>query len=76
MARKIGDNSRDRPNSTAVVIDVRPVLPPSDTPEALSTNVVVVDTPRTAPAVVPTASASNAPLRGILRIAMSGHAKR
>ena len=48
-------------------MEVRPVRPPSDTPEALSTKVVVVETPRTAPAVVPTASASNAPLiRGSL----------
>ena len=41
---------------------VRPVLPPSDTPEALSTKVVVVEVPRAAPAVVATASASSAPL--------------
>ena len=69
MARKIGDNSRDSANSTAVVMEVRPVRPPSDTPEALSTKVVVVETPRTAPAVVPTASASNAPLiRGKLAV--------
>ena len=41
---------------------VRPVLPPSDTPEALSTKVVVVEVPRRAPTVVPTASAISAPL--------------
>ena len=46
----------------AVVTAVSPVLPPSDTPEALSTKVVVVDVPRTAPAVVATASARSAPL--------------
>ena len=45
----------------AVVTAVSPVLPPSDTPEALSTKVVVVDVPRTAPAVVATASARRAP---------------
>lgn len=42
--------------------DVSPVLPPSDTPDALSTNVVVVDVPITAPTVVATASAISAPL--------------
>ena len=42
----------------AVVAEVSPVLPPSDTPDALSTNVVVVVVPRTAPTVVATASAS------------------
>ena len=43
IARKIGDRNNARPNRIAVVTAVRPVLPPSDTPEALSTNVVVVD---------------------------------
>ena len=43
IARKIGDRNRDRPNKIAVVTAVSPVLPPSDTPEALSTKVVVVD---------------------------------
>ena len=62
IARKIGDRNRDRPNKMAVVTAVSPVLPPSDTPEALSTKVVVVDVPRTAPAVVATASARSAPL--------------
>ena len=62
IARKIGDRNRDRPNKIAVVTAVSPVLPPSDTPEALSTKVVVVDVPRTAPAVVATASARRAPL--------------
>ena len=62
IARKIGDRNRDRPNKMAVVTAVSPVLPPSDTPEALSTKVVVVDVPRTAPAVVATASARRAPL--------------
>ena len=42
IARKIGDRNRDRPNKMAVVTAVSPVLPPSDTPEALSTKVVVV----------------------------------
>ena len=62
IARKIGDRNNARPKRIAVVTAVRPVLPPSDTPEALSTNVVVVDVPRTAPAVVASASARSAPL--------------
>ena len=41
---------------------VNPVLPPSLTPVALSTKVVTVLVPRTAPAVVATASAIRAPL--------------
>ena len=45
IARKIGDRNSDSPKRIAVVTDVRPVLPPSDTPDALSTNVVVVDVP-------------------------------
>ena len=62
IARKIGDRNSDSPKRIAVVTDVRPVLPPSDTPDALSTNVVVVDVPRTAPAVVAIASARSASL--------------
>ena len=60
-AKNIGDNRRDNPKSIAVVNAVRPVLPPSETPDALSTKVVTVEVPRTAPAVVPIASASKAP---------------
>ena len=62
MARKIGDRNSDSPKRIAVVTAVSPVLPPSVTPDALSTKVVVVEVPRTAPAVVATASAINAPL--------------
>ena len=62
IARKIGDRNSASPNRIAVVTDVSPVLPPSVTPEALSTNVVVVVVPSTAPAVVATASAISAPL--------------
>ena len=39
IARKIGDKKREIPNRIAVVRDVKPVRPPSVTPEALSTNV-------------------------------------
>ena len=62
MARKIGERNRARPKRIAVVTAVRPVRPPSETPEALSTKVVVVEVPRTAPAQVATASAISAPL--------------
>ena len=62
MARKIGDRNRDSPKKIAATTDVRPVLPPSATPDALSTNVVVVDVPNTAPREVPMASDSSAPL--------------
>ena len=62
IARKIGDRNKDNPNKIAVVMAVRPVRPPSVTPEALSTKVVVVEVPSTAPAVVATASAMRAPL--------------
>ena len=41
IARKIGDRNKDNPNKIAVVMAVRPVRPPSVTPEALSTKVVV-----------------------------------
>src|SRR5699024_10199758 len=40
----------------AVARAVSPVLPPSATPDELSTKVVIVDVPRRAPKVVPTAS--------------------
>ena len=49
-------------NKNPVVTAVSPVLPPSVTPEALSTNVVVVEVPSNAPTLVATASAINAPL--------------
>ena len=58
-----GSRNSERANRTATVTAVRPVLPPSATPEALSTNVVTVDVPRTAPSVVPIASARRASLQ-------------
>ena len=61
IARKIGDRNRDSPNRIAAVREVRPVRPPSATPDALSTNVVTVEVPNIAPTEVPTASASRAP---------------
>ena len=60
IAVKIGAKNIDSANSTAAVIEVRPVLPPAATPAEDSTNVVVVEVPRTAPAVVATASARSA----------------
>ena len=49
IARKIGDRNRDSANRIAATTAVKPVLPPSATPDALSTKVVVVEVPRTAP---------------------------
>ena len=57
MARKRGENMSAIAKHTAMVNEVRPVRPPSDTPEALSIYVVVVLVPKTAPATVATASA-------------------
>ena len=37
IARKIGEKNREIRNSTATVMAVRPVRPPSPTPAALST---------------------------------------
>ena len=62
MARKIGERNRDTRKSPAVTNDVRPDLPPSAIPDADSAKVVMVDVPKTAPAVVPKASAKRAPL--------------
>ena len=62
MAKKIGDKNSDNPTRTADTTAVSPVLPPSATPEALSTKVVVVEVPNTAPKAVPTASDRSAPL--------------
>ena len=60
IATNIGAKSIEAKNSTAVVIAVRPVLPPAATPAEDSTNVVVVEVPNTAPPVVAIASASRA----------------
>ena len=46
---KIGENNSEAKKSIPVTTAVRPVLPPSDIPEALSTNVVTVEVPSTAP---------------------------
>ena len=43
IAVKIGAKNIDSANSTAAVIEVRPVLPPAATPAEDSTNVVVVE---------------------------------
>ena len=62
IAIKIGARIVDTRNSAAVVKAVSPVLPPTPTPAADSTNVVVVDVPKTAPTVVAIASARSAGL--------------
>ena len=62
-----GAKNSDNKNNTPVVIAVKPVLPPSPIPEALSINEVTVDVPSKAPVVVPIASANIASLAlGIL----------
>ena len=57
-----GANTIEIKNRNPVTNDVSPVLPPAATPEDDSTNVVVVDVPKTAPDVVAMASANNAGL--------------
>ena len=47
-------------NKKPVTTDESPVLPPSATPDELSTNVVVVEVPRIAPALVAIASSKRA----------------
>ena len=60
IAVNTGAKNIESKNKNAVVIEVRPVLPPSATPADDSTTVVVVDVPNTAPAVVAIASARSA----------------
>ena len=57
-----GAKNMESRNRIPVVRAVRPVFPPAAIPADDSTNVVVVDVPRTAPAVVATASAMRAGL--------------
>ena len=67
MARKIGAKSSEMKKRNAVVSAVRPVRPPSATPEADSTKVVTVEVPKIAPKEVAMESESNAPrMRGNL----------
>ena len=60
IAQNIGARNIDKRKSRPVTTDARPVLAPAATPAELSTKVVVVDVPRTAPALVATASARSA----------------
>ena len=62
IAVKIGANNVEIRNKNPETTAVKPVRPPAATPEEDSTNVVTVEVPRTAPAVVATASAINAGL--------------
>lgn len=52
IEQKIGDSTTEIRNKNPVTTEERPVLAPAATPEELSTNVVVVEVPSTAPAVV------------------------
>lgn len=60
IIENIGKKNAAITKHPAVASDVRPVLPPSATPDEDSTKVVIVDVPSRAPAVVPTASAIRA----------------
>ena len=62
MEQNSGERTMDTRNKNPVTTDARPVLAPSPTPEELSTKVVVVEVPSTAPAEVAIASANSAPL--------------
>ena len=52
IEQKIGDSTTEIKNKNPVTTEEKPVLAPAATPEELSTNVVVVEVPSTAPAVV------------------------
>ena len=56
IAVKSGANNVEIRNKNPETTAVKPVRPPAATPEEDSTNVVTVEVPRTAPAVVATAS--------------------
>ena len=62
IAMKIGAKNIEIKNRIAVMTALNPVLPPAATPAEDSTKVVVVEVPRTAPAVVAMESASRAGL--------------
>ena len=49
IEQKIGDSTTEIRNKNPVTTEERPVLAPAATPEELSTNVVVVEVPSTAP---------------------------
>lgn len=67
IAQKIGDRKMETKNKRPVTTEASPVLAPAATPEELSTKVVVVEVPNTAPALVAIASAKRACLiRGSL----------
>ena len=63
IERNSGERNRVTAKQQATTNAVRPVRPPWDMPDALSTKVVVVDVPSIAPTVVAIASAIKACLR-------------
>ena len=67
MDKNSGAKNREDRKQMAVVKDVSPVRPPSATPEALSTKVVVVLVPKHAPAIVAIESAMKALFRPGMR---------
>ena len=52
---RIGEMNTDSANRTPAVTAVRPVRPPTPTPEVDSTKLVTVEVPKTAPKTVPIA---------------------
>ena len=56
MEAKIGAKNTDTKNASPVVIAVKPVLPPSETPVALSMNAVTGEVPMSAPMLMLNAS--------------------
>lgn len=67
MDKNSGAKNREKRKQMAVVKEVSPVRPPSATPEALSTKVVVVLVPKQAPAIVAMESAMKALFRPGMR---------
>ena len=59
-ANTTGENNTDTKNRIPVVTAVKPVRPPTSTPEVDSTKEVTVEVPIAAPTTVPTESANNA----------------
>ena len=62
IVKNRGEKNRASRKSAPDAIAVRPVRPPSAIPDADSTKVVMVEVPRQAPHIVPTASERSAPL--------------
>ena len=71
LYRKNGAKNKANKKQTAVTKEVNPLRPPSPTPEALSTKVVIVLVPSIAPTVVPIASTKKACFKRGIRPSLS-----